>query len=154
MCHIFLWLAWYIRNRLDKKRNLTLKKKCFFGKNQLILLRIFLISSSNIKMSSCYFLKIKTPQSPAGNLSICFWRAIYPHLLKKFLCTAIFAILFGAIKEIRGGAESRVIINLKVRLAELKKEPSRPVGGQALKILSTVFVSALFFLGSILNLDR
>ena len=73
---------------------------------------------------------------------MCFCKAVYPRRRKKFLLTASLAMLLGAMKEIRGAEEPPVSIYLKVKLGELTNFPS-------LKIFSTAFVSALFFLGNI-----
>lgn len=79
-----------------------------------------------------------------GNRFMCFPRTEYPRLLNKLRFTASFATLFGATKEIRGTLLSLIKTYLKVRLGELINFPS-------LKTLSRVFLSTLFFLGSILK---
>src|SRR3990167_3706301 len=80
---------------------------------------MFLISFSIIKITSWYFLKIKTPMNPGGNLKRCFSKTEYPRRLNKFLLTASLATLFGAIKEICGVVESLFNLNLKVKKEEL-----------------------------------
>ncbi len=102
---------------------------------------MLLISCSSVEIFSSGFLKIKTPISPAGDRFMHFCKAEYPHLRNRFLFTASFATLLGAIKEI-----FIVLLGtfkyLKVKWREFKNLP-------ALKIFSTSLVVALFFLGSI-----
>jgi len=75
---------------------------------------------------------------------MCFPRATYPHLFNKFLFTASLTIFLGTIKEMREVEDLVFDINLKVKQGELINFPS-------LKIFSTVFLPALFFLGSIIK---
>lgn len=104
---------------------------------------MLLISLESVGISSWYFLKTKTPIIPSGDNGSSNARAVYPRLRNRFLFTASFATLLGAIKDI---FTTFVLFlkYLKVRLGEFKKLP-------LLKISSTSLVVTLFFLGSMIK---
>lgn len=79
---------------------------------------------------------------PAGKNLRCFFKALYPRLLKEFLKTAFLKIVFGAIKEILVTNNLEFSIYLKLRVPEFIKRP-------LLNMSSIIFLSALLFLGSI-----
>ena len=99
------------------------------------------MSFSMREASVSYFLNMKIPKTPEGIAAIYFLTALYPLRRRRFLFGASLERFLGAIKEILAVFPGTTIY-LKVKKTELMNFP-------CVKMLSTVFVSTLSFLGSI-----
>src|SRR3989344_4241967 len=105
---------------------------------------MFLISFSIFLGMVRGFLKTKTPDNPAGKALKYFFSMEYALRRSRLRSTAPFKTDLGIRKEIRGVVGVLFDMNLNVKLGELRNFP-------VLKIFSTVLLSALFFLGIMLD---